>query len=110
MRFVVAVAVTLLQTHAAITCVLEYFAQGKKATCTVVLSLVPVIVGVALACAGEYGFTVLGALMTLLGVVLSATKGVVTNVVLVGTVKLHPFDLLLRMACMCAVECILWAA
>jgi len=64
----------------------------------VAISLLPTILGVAIATYGDYYFTRLGFIMTVLGTVLSALKGVVTNVVQVGELKMHPLDLLFRMA------------
>lgn len=43
-------------------------------------------------------------MITLLGAVLAAVKTVVTNVVQVGSLKLHPLDLLLRMSPLALVQ------
>lgn len=67
------------------------------------------ILGVALATLGEYDFTALGLFLTLLGTFLAAIKTVVTNVVQVGSLKLHPMDLLLRMSPMAFVQCVIYA-
>ncbi|KAI9018951.1 triose-phosphate transporter family-domain-containing protein [Hyaloraphidium curvatum] len=64
----------------------------------VLVSLLPTILGVAIATYGDYYFTMMGFFLTVLGTVLSALKGVVTNQVQVGELKLHPMDLLMRMA------------
>jgi hypothetical protein len=48
-------------------------------------------------------------LMTLLGVFLSSLKGVVTWMLLVGNLKLHPFDLLRRMGFLSFLQCLLIA-
>jgi len=74
------------------------------------LSLVPVVVGVMLACFGEMHFTALGFAMTMFCVLLAATKVVLSNVVLTGPLKLDPFDLLLKMCPLAAVEILLLAA
>ena len=51
----------------------------------------------------------MGFTLTLLGTFLSALKGIVTNQVQVGKLKLHPLDLLLRMSPLAAVQCIVFA-
>ncbi|KAJ2915736.1 hypothetical protein MD484_g4696, partial [Candolleomyces efflorescens] len=48
-------------------------------SCAKLLSLIPVIVGVALATYGDYYFTPSGFLLTLLGTLLAALKTIVTN-------------------------------
>jgi drug/metabolite transporter (DMT)-like permease len=91
------------------TCALEYFVMHKSTSAFSLLTLVPVIVGVALACYGEFGFTALGAVLTLFGVFLSSAKGVATNLLLVGPLRLDPFDLLLRMSFLCTLQCLAYA-
>lgn len=69
-----------------------------------------VILGVALATAGDYYFTVLGFLLTVLGTILAAIKTVLTNTMqksLSSTV--HPLDLLLRMSPLAFVQSILYS-
>jgi hypothetical protein len=60
--------------------------------------------GVGVATYGDYYFTAWGFFLTVLGTVLSAFKGVVTNQVQVGELKLHPMDLLMRMAPLACVQ------
>jgi drug/metabolite transporter (DMT)-like permease len=102
------------------------------------ISLIPVVAGVALATYGDYYFTVAGLLLTLLGTVLAALKTICTNLLQVpptpppkmslGTPattplssnaagwnafrlqnKLHPLDLLLRMSPLAFIQCVLYA-
>ncbi|KAI8086024.1 triose-phosphate transporter family-domain-containing protein [Halteromyces radiatus] len=73
------------------------------------LSLLPVVLGVAFATIGEYDYTVIGFLLTVLGTVLAAVKTIVTNRVQVGRLKLHPLDLLLRMSPLAFVQCVFYA-
>ncbi|KAI8337624.1 TPT-domain-containing protein [Chlamydoabsidia padenii] len=73
------------------------------------LSLLPVVLGVAFATIGEYDYTVVGFLLTVLGTVLAAVKTIVTNRVQVGRLKLHPLDLLLRMSPLAFVQCVFYA-
>lgn len=91
------------------TCALEFLVLNKSTTAFSLLTLVPVVVGVALACYGEFGFSALGAVLTLFGVFLSSAKGVATNLLLVGPLRLDPFDLLLRMSLLCTLQCLAYA-
>ena len=43
---------------------------------------------------GELDYTMFGLCVTALGAVLAALKGVITNMFMVGSLKLHPIDLL----------------
>jgi hypothetical protein len=65
--------------------------------------------GVGFATIGEYDYTVIGFLLTVLGTVLAAVKTIVTNRVQVGRLKLHPLDLLLRMSPLAFVQCVFYA-
>ncbi|KAJ3414633.1 UAA transporter [Chytridiales sp. JEL 0842] len=94
-------------TNPAMTVVLERLIFGKRVkNKEVYVSLVMVILGVALATLGEYEFSSLGLFLTLLGVFLSALKGVTTHSLLVGSLKLHPLDLLWRMSGLAWVQCL----
>lgn len=75
------------------------------------LSLVPVVLGVCLATVDEFAdvsFTWTGLALTLLGVVLSSAKGIVTNIMMVGPMKLPPLELIWRMSAPSAAQCILY--
>ncbi|KAI8366703.1 TPT-domain-containing protein [Radiomyces spectabilis] len=72
-------------------------------------SLCPVVLGVAFATAGEYDYTMMGFLLTVLGTALAAVKTIVTNRVQVGRLKLHPLDLLFRMSPLAFVQCLCYA-
>ncbi|KAI3649781.1 hypothetical protein MP228_005413 [Amoeboaphelidium protococcarum] len=80
----------------------------KRYSLQIYLSLLPVIMGVGLATMGEYNFSQTGLILTLLGTFLAAMKTVVTNVVQVGSLKLHPIDLLLRMSPLAFVQCLIF--
>lgn len=73
-------------------------------------SLLPIVLGVMLACFGDMHFTPLGFGMTALCVVLAATKVVASNVVLTGALKLEPMDLLTRLCPLAVVELLLLSA
>lgn len=80
---------------------------GYSPSSQIVLSLLPTIFGVGLATYGDYSFTAFGFFWTILGTMSSALKGVVTNQVQVGELKLHPMDLLLRLSPLACVEAVL---
>lgn len=73
------------------------------------LIFIQVVAGVGLATLGDYSYTALGFWCTLLGTFLAATKTIVTNVVQVGQLKLHPMDLLLRMSPLAFLQCLVFA-
>jgi len=61
-------------------------------------SLIPVIAGVGLATYGDYGATMLGFVMTLLGAFLAAVKTVTTNRIQTGSLRLSAMEILHRMS------------
>jgi hypothetical protein len=68
-----------------------------------------VVLGVAFATFGDYNYTMLGFVLTVLGTVLAAIKTVVTNRVQVGKLKLHPLDLLLRMSPLAFIQTMIYS-
>ena len=68
------------------------------------ISLLPIIFGAALTTYGDYYFTPLGFILTLLGVILAALKTVATNRLMTGNLKLHALELLFRMSPLAAVQ------
>jgi drug/metabolite transporter (DMT)-like permease len=66
---------------------------------------------VALATAGDYYFTTLGFLLTLLGTLLAAIKTILTNRIQRNfSTPLHPLDLLLRMSPLACIQSIIYAS
>lgn len=88
------------------TIVLATIFLGKRSKRATYLSLIPVVLGVVFATYGDYYFTTWGLCLTLLGTLLAAMKTIVTNMILVGRLKLHPLDLLLRMSPLAFAQCI----
>nr|KAJ3405593.1 UAA transporter [Polyrhizophydium stewartii] len=91
------------------TMLMEYIMFRKSFTYAVSVTMIPIVFGVSLATIGDYNFTTMGLLLTLLGAVLAALKGIVTNVVQVGKLKLHPLDLLLRMSPLAFIQTMFYA-
>lgn len=93
-----------------ITLLLEFIILGKTTSIWCVASLVPVVAGIILTVLGEmkgFEFTGFGMFLTILGVVLSSLKGVMTNFMLVGGFKMHPLELITLVAPLAASQCVL---
>ena len=93
-----------------ITLLLEFIIIGKLTSRWFVASLIPVVVGIILTVLGEmkgFEYTGMGMFLTILGVVLSSLKGVMTNFMLVGGLKMHPLELIALVAPWAALQCIL---
>lgn len=73
------------------------------------LSMIPLILGVALATAGDYYCTLAGFTLTLLGVILSAIKTVATNRLMTGSLALSAMEVLLRMSPLATIQCVIYA-
>ena len=73
------------------------------------LSLLPVVFGVGLTTYGDYYFTRIGFFLTLLGVILSSLKTVLSNQLLTGRLALSALEILLRMSPLAALQSLLYA-
>ncbi|KAH9848651.1 TPT-domain-containing protein [Lenzites betulinus] len=114
------------------TTLLSNIIFGTRLSGSRVVALAPVMFGVVLATYGDYYFTRLGFLLTLLGAVLAALKTIYTNVlqshptsskltqkatphsiaatlVAPPPLNLHPLDLLARMSPLAFVQCVAYA-
>lgn len=80
------------------TMLLSYQILGKTFSSAHVFTVGLVIVGVALATYGDLEFTWVGFILTVTGCVLSSLKSITTSIFLVGDLKFHPMELILRMS------------
>jgi ABC-type arginine/histidine transport system permease subunit len=71
--------------------------------------MIPLILGVALATAGDYYCTFAGFTLTLFGVILSAVKTVATNRLMTGSLALSAMEVLLRMSPLATIQCVIYA-
>jgi len=72
--------------------------QGKSFSSAKLLSVLPIVLGVAMATFGDMRYSMIGLFMTILCVLLAAMKVIVSGSMLTGEYKLDAFDLLSRMA------------
>ncbi|KAE8448455.1 hypothetical protein EG329_009520 [Mollisiaceae sp. DMI_Dod_QoI] len=89
----------IMRSTTPIFTILIYRIRFNRAYSTkVYLSLIPIVLGVGLATYGDYYFTTIGFVLTLLGVMLAAVKTVVTNRIMTGPLALSPLEILFRMS------------
>jgi len=79
-----------------ITMILSIIVLNKRYSNTMMLTIVPVCIGMMLTVKGQVKLNFLGLLFSLIGSFLSALKVVTCNKFLVGSWSLHPLDLLDR--------------
>jgi len=83
---------------------------GRTYSTQTYISLIPIMLGVGMVTYGDYNFTVMGFSLTLLGVILAALKGIVSNRLMTGSLALSSMEFLYRMSPLAAVQALLYAA
>ncbi|CEG41866.1 drug metabolite transporter superfamily [Plasmopara halstedii] len=89
----------------AVVVVLSMLILGKTYSLRRKLSLIPVAIGVYLACTGDNSCTLLGFIITVVAVIFAGLKAVLSSKFLTGDLKLHPVDLILHQAPLSAFWC-----
>jgi len=79
---------------------------GKKFTWQRVMSVFPIVTGVAMACYGDMTYTSIGFFYTVACVIIAAIKVVAAGEMLTGPLKLHPVDLLCHLAPIAMIQCL----
>ena len=100
----------IMRSTSPIFAILIYrFFYGRTYSQATYISLIPVIFGVGLATCGDIYFTAIGFSLTLLGVVLSALKTVMSNRIMTGSLALPALEILLRMSPLAALQSLSYA-
>lgn len=97
----------LRSTCPIVTLLIYKLGFGRTYSRKTYLSMIPLVLGVGFATAGDYYATLVGFALTLLGVFLASLKTVATNRLVTGVMS--PMELLLLMSPLAATQCAVYA-
>ena len=97
-----------------VTVLMQWMVSGKKCSWQAFIALIMVVIGVCLSTVHEVGSlegaSVVGVSLAILGVILTTTKGMATNKLLVGSLQMNALQILAMMTIPCVLQCWLFAA
>lgn len=99
----------VLRSTCPVAAIMIYRLMGRTYSTATYISIIPLILGVALATIGDYYCTTYGLFLTLLGVFLAAVKTVATNKIMTGSLALSALEVLLRMSPLATIQCVVCA-
>ena len=100
---------TLRSTCPVVAVLIYRIHYSRRYSTATYVSLVPLVLGVSLATYGDYYFTPVGFLLTLLGVLLASLKTIAANRLMTGSLALPALEILLRMSPLAALQSLVYS-
>eukprot|EP00761_Pharyngomonas_kirbyi_P012026 gb/GECH01012053.1/.p1 GENE.gb/GECH01012053.1/~~gb/GECH01012053.1/.p1 ORF type:complete len:320 (+),score=53.73 gb/GECH01012053.1/:1-960(+) len=104
----VALSQVVRATIPGVIMILAFLVLNHRPSRTLMCTVIPIIIGVSMACFGNMEITAVSILVLLIGIFLAALKGVMTNKYLVEY-NLHPIEMLYRLAPLAGIQMIFLA-